>query len=529
MDYKFTEIETKPEDWPANAIECQLENIQSQIKEFKENPNYKNKEVLVSLITDYDLNQRSALGLFRTTEYEVAIINSLFLDANILQLNSLKVYLYELISIKTRMQKIISWFPIDNQEVDIKQFEGLLPQLKLHYLTYQKFTIEKDKSYAEQLIEIVENVLEHLKNSESENIKEDIISDTTRAYISLLNDISYFRCVKRTKIWAFNRDEIYRLYELAAKLIKLNKDLPTKRPLKGVLMTSISNYILKSRNDYNEEYICKYISLDVAKLSVKNHQIWMSIIERLNDEREQKVIPELFENIEWNDYSWVQNIDFSPKRKYYVSSFCKSLNNSDMIKNYGECIYGYKDDRIAELLAPIMYYNKKNGKKFPMFSQVIAFDVIYDKEEAKKELNFLCSIIDCFDMNDENKKGFLEEILQYWILSVKDSKWKYERERRYVIFMYDDYDYDEVDLSDSRFLKLKTSLFIEPDFILGENPEKTYIREMVDNKRRAIYMKEYLFCSDCFNRDFDIVIGNKNASICPICGSTNISIEKVKK
>lgn len=64
-------------------------------------------------------------------------------------------------------------------------------------------------------------------------------------------------------------------------------------------MTSISNYILKSRNDYNENYICKYISVEVAKKSIINHQIWMSIIENLNDEREQRVVPELFEKSEW--------------------------------------------------------------------------------------------------------------------------------------------------------------------------------------------------------------------------------------
>ena len=44
------------------------------------------------------------------------------------------------------MQKIISWFPDIKQEMDIKEFEGLFPQLKLHYITYQKFTVDKSKS-----------------------------------------------------------------------------------------------------------------------------------------------------------------------------------------------------------------------------------------------------------------------------------------------------------------------------------------------------------------------------------------------
>lgn len=107
MDFKISEVTDKPENWPANAIECQFENISEQIDKFKKDPSYKNKEVLVSLVTDYDLNQRSMLGLFRTTDYEVACINTLFLEANFLQLNALKTYLYELIGYKTRMQKMM--------------------------------------------------------------------------------------------------------------------------------------------------------------------------------------------------------------------------------------------------------------------------------------------------------------------------------------------------------------------------------------------------------------------------------------
>ena len=54
-----------------------------------------------------------------------------------------------------------------------------------------------------------------------------------------------------------------------------------------------------------------------------------------------------------------------------------------------------------------------------------------------------------FNMSDAEKKKFLEEIMQYWILSVKDAKWSGERERRYVIFMYDDYDYRETEIDDT--------------------------------------------------------------------------------
>lgn len=151
--------------------------------------------------------------------------------------------------------------------------------------------------------------------------------------------------------------------------------------------------------------------------------------------------------------------------------------------------------------------------------------MIYDREEAKTEIEFLCSIIDCFDMEDNDKKSFLEEILQYWILSVKDPKWSHERERRYVLFLYDNYEYIEIDTNDSNFLKMKTSLFIEPDFVLGKNPVKAYIRDLVDEKRLSISTKQYMFCRECLNRDFDIVAGINNVDVCPLCGSKNITIE----
>lgn len=455
MEIKYFNIKNKPEEWPSNAIECQLENIYTQVEKFKENPSYQNKEVLISLVSDHDLNQRSNIGLYRTTDYEVSLINSLYLNASFFNINALKTYLYEVVGQKTRMEKMFSWFPNVNQSIEIKEFLGLIPQLRLYHIVYQNFNIDKDMTFADKLIETVETYIEYSKENDSDEIYQQTLANITRNYIILINDISYFRCTKRTGIWAFSRDEIYRVFELAGKLCRLNGDNPIECPLKGVLMTSISNYILKSRNDYNEDYICKYISREIAEISIENHEIWMSIIENLNDEREQKVIPELFDEDGWNNHSWAKDLDFESKRKYYVSCFCKSLDDADMQRDYGSCIYGYKDDRMADILSPILYRYKNDGSKSPFFSQVVAFDVLYDRDEAKKEINFLCSILECYDMNDTDRKSFLEQILQYWILSVKDKEWSHERERRYVLFMYDDYDYSEVDMTDERFLKLK--------------------------------------------------------------------------
>jgi len=526
MGIEYFDMENKPENWPSNAIECQLENINIQVEKFKENPSYQNKEVLISLVSDHDLNQRSHRGLHRTTDYEVTLINSLFLFALVFNISALKTYLYELVGEKTRMQKIISMFPGVKQSIEIKEFLYLMPQLKLYHIVYQNFTIDNDMTFANKLIETIENYIEYSKANDSDESYQQTLTYIACYYLTLINDISNFSCIKRTGIWAFSRDEIYRVFELAGILCRLNGDNPIERPLKGVLMTSISNYVLKSRNDYNEDYICKYISREVAKISIENHEIWMSKTENLNDEREQKVIPELFDEDGWNNHSWAKDLDFQANRKYYVSSFCKSLDDADMKRDYGSCIYGYKDDRMSDILSPIRYISRNDGSKAPFFSQVVAFDVLYDREAAKEEINFLCDILECFDMNDIDRKSFLEEILQYWILSVKDKEWSHERERRYVLFMYDDYDYNEVDLTDVRFLKLKTSLFIQPDFILGDNPVKGYLKRMVDNKRSVISMNDYLFCRDCLSRDFDSVAGGKMVTgKCLICGSENVSLE----
>jgi hypothetical protein len=326
--------------------------------------------------------------------------------------------------------------------LSIKEYDSILIlPLKLYHYAYQKFNYENDKSFSDQIIELINGMLE----TDSSDM---MVSHLTVAYISMLNDLGYMHGTKREAIWKFSREDLTNLFELEVKLLKLDHQSPVDRPLKGVLMTQISNYILKSRNNYNEDYICKYISPETVKISCINHQIWMKKTEYLNDEREQKVIPELFDDDSWIEYGWIKNIDFTAIRTYYVSSFSKSVDIEKMKKEYGSCIYGFKNDRIVELLGPVVIFQMKKREDAdpelpdkitgPCVSQVLAFDIIYDKDKAKKELQYLFSIINMFDMTDENKKKFLEDILQYWILSVKESKWSYEQERRYVLFLYDD-------------------------------------------------------------------------------------------
>lgn len=522
----------KPTDWPANAREYVLDMVLELTKDFMENPNYVTKERLLSMITDYDLNQRSYAGLYRIVDYEVSIINTLYFYASLINVNAIKTYLYEIVGETARLQKNISYMMESvnkNESIGIEAYEqGLLLQLKLYYFAYQKFTVEKTKSFVKQLISVVKEVLDVSKT-------ENEINSITYAYVNLLNDISYMHGNLRDGIWRFDRSELKELFSLEAEMIDLNGQSPVTRPLKGVLMTQISNYVLKSRNNYNDDYICKYLPQDVARESIKNHEIWMRKTTDLNDKREEKVVPELFDDKSWINYSWATDISFEEKRTYYVSSFSKSCENSDMHGEYGNCVYGYKGDRLVELLAPIImreYERKDKVKtiflkgKIPLLSQVLAFDILYDRDEAKEELKFLMSIIDKFKITEKDKKDFLEDILQYWILSVKDSSWKDERERRYVLFIYLEYDYLEMEIDDG-WLKLKTSIFLVPDFILGDNPSKIEIKRQIDGKRKGTSMKDYMYCKNCLSRDYDAFISH--ADKCSICGSTDIEYVYLKE
>ncbi len=526
----FLESNNKPKDWPVNNREAKLEYVYRAVEKFKDNPNYKNREVLLAILNEHDLNQRSYEGELRVTEYEVEMINLLYAMGTMYNINSLKTFLYEIVGDTTRFQKMNSWMDEilgKKTGIGIPAYDKiLLLPLKIYHYAYQKYNVDKDKDFAYKIIELVEEL-----TSFDDSI--EMLDSVTAAFTSMMSDISFAHGTKKSAIWRFSREELKELFSLEITLINKLHQNPIERPLKGILMMQLSNFILKSRNDYNEDYICKYVSTEVAKLGADNHQLWMKKTELLNDDREEKVVLELFEEKDWLPKSWAQNIDFSETRTYYVSSFSKELNCQKMKDEYGGCIYGFKDDRIAELIAPIYEQDLVKKKdvmdddmpdriRRPFLAQVLAFDILYDRNQAKEEIAFLIELIEQFDISDEHKKTFLQDIMQYWILSVKDKeKWEYEKERRYVLFLYDEYKYTEMEKDDT-FLKVKTSIFLTPDFILGEkNPTETVIRKQVNKKMRAISWKAYVYCDDCMNRDYDAILDEK-IKVCPVCSSSRI-------
>lgn len=534
-EQRYTMIE-KPSDWPLNACEDLLERIQKSVSSLIDNPGFETREVLVSLLNAHDFNQQSVYGEDRISDYEVAVLNSLFEKSMIMCLPSLRCFLYSFIGLRTRMQKMLHLMSktipelVEVLPLDVNAYEkGLFPTLFIYYKVYQHYTVRKEHSFSEELCLFAEEQIKQNDSGEDYKKRLDVFE---RCFTTIIHDISFSRGNKTEDIWKFGREELLEILTVQAKILNILKKNPAERPLRTILMAEIGNYILRSRNEYAAGYIYKYISKEVAFNSFMNNEIWMSSIEKLNDSREGAVVKEVLADDSWDKVVWFDNtISFEKKRLYYVSSFSKSGKEERMLREYGPVVLGYKNDRIGDLISPIRKYisNQKTdncgSKSFPMFSTVIAFDVLYDREKLKEELRFLFQAIDLFSMSVLDKNSFLENIIQYWMLSAKDEKWAYEKERRYVLFLYEENVYFETKI-ESNYLKEKSSLLLIPDFVLGNHCFKADIRKNIEIKRKALSCQPYLYCNNCFYWDYDLAHKTiTERSKCPVCGSTAICIE----
>lgn len=218
-------------------------------------------------------------------------------------------------------------------------------------------------------------------------------------------------------------------------------------------------------------------------------------------------------------YDWARNLSVEPNRNSYVSSFVKNAPKEEMFFEYGKNVYGFKTDRISDVLSPIFSHPKYGF----MFGQVVCYDILYSHKEAQEEINYLCKIIDMFKIDNNSKNEFLNEIIQYWILSFKDKKWSSERERRYELIIYRDYNYLEM-TTDERFLKLKSTIFMYPDFILKNNNNYSKVKTNRLRKLSSLSTKPYLFCNDCLQNDYDNAIDINTPISCSICGSKDVSL-----
>lgn len=516
LEIEYVSENDAPEEWPINQRERKLQLIFDSVVRFRENPTYKNKEVLVSLISNSDLNEFDNRGVHRTTQYEIVLLNSIYLFANVMCLGTLRAYTYKHLEVMTYNHQQI--FKIGNEhtdlELDINGIDVLEKSLLLFYGVYSFHNMDRSRAFSDQIIYYVGKMYE----SANMSLRFRIANSLTR----MLNDLSYFVSMNTFGLIRFSRDDLKKLFEFQFRLLKETNQNPLNRPLKGVLMTSISNWVLKSRNDYTQGYLYKCLDNVGTVGTFKNSQIWMNKKEKLNDPREGKFIRDLFSNVDWLRYDWSKNISLEPIRNSFVTSFTKVEPTKEMYSKYGKNVFGYKTDRIMDVVRPII----KHSKRGYIVGQVMAYDIIYDENQAKEEIQYLCEIIEMFDMPSDNKNVFINEIIQYWIYSFKDADWRDEYERRYEVFVYDDYEYI-YSIIEGDFLKIDSTIFTFPDFIDKGNIMHSKITENRKEKLNAITTKDYVWCNDCLQSDFDSAFSfDVESSSCSNCNSENIVLVK---
>lgn len=524
-------VPEKPKNWPANNRECLIENLARAMEAFKKDPSLQAREFIVSLTNTYELNQKNAIGEFRVTEYEVMQINTLYLNASHYQFSSVKSLLYELIAETTQIHKIVYKMSMSNMGIpagvvteSIDAYRSMIRPLAIFHAAYRDYTWDKSDTLCQCIIRLVENVA-----------KDRVFSpfELTKHFVNMLHDFGNMRGTKREELIRFTRDELIELFRLEAKLLKDSGQNPITRPLKGMMMIQLSSLILKSRNGYHDGLVYKCIQKDAAISSVRNGQVWMKRIEKLNDDRECHVVPELLKDARWLKMPWLEGLDLKPTRVYYVSSFSKVQPDARMRREYGACVYGFKGDKLTELIGPLekrhwVKRDLKTGEELDAhddyaLAQVVPTDVLYGREAAKSELSYVCRVVDLMPMTSDEKRRFFEELIQYWILSVKDIEWSNEQERRYVLFTYTDTEYPGTE-TDETYLKVPTTMFKFPDVILGNNPVRAVISTNIDAKRRFVPGHDYFFCHECLLRDRDLAAAGETPSACPICGSKNVEV-----
>ena len=74
---------------------------------------------------------------------------------------------------------------------------------------------------------------------------------------------------------------------------------------------TISNWILRARNNYDHPSIFKCLTNVASYGSVSNKEIWMQSVAYLNDKREGKTIKELFANRQWIKYDWAKKLNLT--------------------------------------------------------------------------------------------------------------------------------------------------------------------------------------------------------------------------
>lgn len=144
----------KPDDWPRNNREINIEDILNAATQFYLDPSYVNKEKLFALIDPTDINEINELGEVRICDYEIALINQIYQYGTLMNCVSLKAYLYGHIGRYTRFHIMLYKMPIAgaDERLEISEFSGLVLPLKLFYFCCADFYLRKDRSFTDKFL-----------------------------------------------------------------------------------------------------------------------------------------------------------------------------------------------------------------------------------------------------------------------------------------------------------------------------------------------------------------------------------------
>lgn len=508
----------KPDDWGNNKREQLLTMVNELCDNFLESPSDVNKERLIAITTFDEPTRHTDYGTVRFSEYESVMFNDIYFKFKAINFQYGISFLYNVLYRSAQLLKIINMTPYSN--VDINEcYNYLLPFLKYFFVVCYLYHSEKNRTFVDEMINVMDNI---------EKVNCNNYSNLVHSFNSVLYDLSG-KCNNHVfKEFDFSRNEIKKLLLKSSYLMKKAGFRQLDRPHKGVLCMTIANYVLRSRNNYKFGNIFKCVSRNTVNSSFENRELWMRRRTKLNDKREGKVVREIFSNRSWMKYEWARSMKFTYERESFTCSFSTKIPSEKQKKTYGSYVYGYHNDIVGPSITTLVKKTNKEKKMIAAFSQYIMYDVLYSRSEFKKEINYLCSLIDGFHASDSDKKAFLEEIIDYWKMTIKDKRWEYENERRYEIMYFDEYEYAECSIDDT-YLKNKTPLLQFPDFIVGENPFKSTLRRNAISKARYKNFGEpSVLCEECL---FETSLPLRNEE-CPICKSkelTAINDTPVKK
>ena len=528
----------KPSDWPCmNLRETKIDLVWNSVRQYYHCPSPVYRDIMLRNAFCYKREDLSSLGRYRISEYEVKLLIRIYRAGCCFNSSSLRLFAYH---------AIIEWVdddryynawnksqPISKMVVTVsKQMAEHLPlQLRLFYEVYDAMC--DDWAQRRFAVLLNKSCREKLKSAQT----EEELFRIEHGIVSLLYDISGNEASERDEEISIRKEELWPLLELEAEIFRRRRQSIMERPLKGTLMIQLSNLILRMRRKDRSNFAYKYISSKDLEIACGNKQLWLGDIRDLNDKFEGAVAKEVMNDLKEELPEWVDDVTFEYDKKFYAACYSKSVNLIELGDRYGDCILGYYGDRLVDYLGPVYWHEEEwttpNGvmvEVYPMMSQVVAFNVIYDKADAKEELRYLVKCIDMIGNSPKEKKDFLGEILQYWKLSFKDAvsrdghnvNWRAERERRYVIFYYDGYDYrgSVIDEKD-RKLKFETTIICAPDFVLGNmnNEMKKRIASDLSVRYESVSVPDYYVCKNCLARG---VLSNSFQGKCLVCESRDI-------